>query len=100
MANIFFISDTHFSHGNIITFKDDSGKIIRPFDSIKEHDEHIVQCWNEVVGPQDHIWHLGDIAMHKRDLAILDRCNGHKRLVPGNHDICKMKDYMKYLFRH
>ena len=86
--NIFVTSDTHFGHANIIEY------CRRPFASSQEMDEAMVERWNAVVTPQDHIYHLGDVAMRKADLAIVKRLNGHKRLVFGNHDIFDYKDYV------
>lgn len=96
MANLFFISDTHFGHANIINFKRNDGTPLRPFSSIQEHDEFIVEHWNRLVRPQDHIYHLGDVCVKSDQLGILKRCNGHKRLVRGNHDIFKTRMYMNY----
>ena len=94
--NIFFISDTHFGHAKILTFKTNEGKPLRSFSCVEEMDEHIVSCWNKTVRPQDKVYHLGDIAINKKHLFILHRLNGHKRLVRGNHDIFPTKDLMEY----
>lgn len=94
--NVWFISDTHFGHKNIIKFLDNQGKIIRPFSSIEEHDETIIQNWNKVVKPTDKVYHLGDVAMTQQAVALIDRCNGRKTLVAGNHDIYMSKWYMKF----
>ena len=92
MTDIWFISDTHFFHSNILKFTDDDGKRIRPeFSSIGEMNEKIIENWNELVKPQDHIYHLGDVTF-RYDLPfreLMYRLNGHKRLVVGNHDRLK-----------
>ena len=51
MANIFLASDHHLGHASIITFKDNAGNIIRNFNTLEEHDEHIIQQNNKVVKP-------------------------------------------------
>lgn len=54
--------------------------------------ETMVDNWNRVVRPNDHVWHLGDVAMgfgHGHHEALLRRLKGHKRLVVGNHDNIK-----------
>lgn len=81
--SIFITSDSHFSHASILTLGDG-----RPFDSISHHDEMIINNWNSVVGHDDIVIHLGDVAMSHREesLAKLDRCMGRKFLIPGNHD--------------
>lgn len=96
MKNTFFISDTHFGHKNIITFKDGDDKLLRPFDSVEEMDEHMVECWNSVVKDGDRVYHLGDVVINRKALPIMDRLNGKKVLVKGNHDIFKLRDYVKY----
>jgi calcineurin-like phosphoesterase family protein len=130
MANLFYISDTHFGHSNILTFRvrceicDGRGdtfhhdladppilllscsrcegtgqRLLRKFACVEEMDDLIVQRWNATVRPQDHVYHLGDVAMHRRSLATVKRCNGHKRLVRGNHDIHKTKEYLEAGFK-
>lgn len=96
MNNIFFISDTHFGHRNILNFNDKEGKSVRPFSTVEEMDEALIENWNRVVRPQDKIYHLGDVAIPRKGLDCLARCNGDKILVRGNHDIFKLKDYVKY----
>lgn len=92
----FYISDTHFGHANILTFKNRDGTPLRVFDSVEDMDEHMVKCWNERVNTQDTVYHLGDVAIHHRNLPILSRLNGRKILVKGNHDTAKLSQYMKY----
>jgi len=90
MRKIFVISDTHFGHENILKFKDDDGGYIRGFSCVDEMNEVIVDNWNAVVRPQDIIYHLGDVFFsdgHK----VLNRLNGRKRLIAGNHDNLKSK---------
>ncbi len=55
----------------------------------------MIEKWNEVVRPQDHVWHLGDVTMkHKEYLKHIRRLNGHKRLVMGNHDLGTVQEYL------
>lgn len=98
MANIFIISDTHFSHENMaLRFLRADGTRLRPFTSVAEMDETMVERWNAVVRPQDHVYHLGDVAMRQQAVdAIMPRLHGHLRLVRGNHDIFRTKLYLKY----
>ena len=96
MANIFVISDTHFGHSGILTFKNMDGSPVRSFASVQEMDEFMIEKWNSVVKPSDHVYHLGDVAMKRVHLPTVGRCNGHKRLVRGNHDIFRTKDYLQY----
>ncbi len=86
--DIFVISDTHFSHENILNFLRDNGEKVRPgFSCFEEMDEYIVNKWNSVVKPHDKVYHLGDVVMKKRYIDVVKRLNGKKRLIMGNHDI-------------
>ncbi len=96
MANTFFISDTHFGHKNIITFKRGDNTPLRDFASVEAMDEHMVENWNSVVKPKDTIYHLGDVVINRKALPILERLNGRKVLIKGNHDIFKLRDYSSY----
>ncbi|MFC1638981.1 phosphoesterase [Patescibacteria group bacterium] len=84
MSDIWFISDTHFSHGNIIKY------CSRPYADAQEMDEALIANWNAFVKPDDAIYHLGDFAFWRQPLsaytAVFDRLNGRKHLVLGNHD--------------
>lgn len=84
----FYIADTHLGHERLLSMQP------RPFDTIAEHDEAIVERWNSVVGPEDIVYHLGDFAFAlKRDAdrvrEIFNRLKGRKHLVIGNHDTDK-----------
>ena len=98
MANIFFASDHHFNHANILTFKRDDGTPLREFESVSHMNEHIINCHNSVVRPGDKVYFLGDVCMDRKGkgLEILARMNGEKVLIKGNHDQCKPADYLKY----
>lgn len=79
---IYFISDTHFNHANVIAYSS------RPFADVPTMNEALIAAWNEVVSPSDTVYHLGDFAMGDRTLipAILARLNGNLIMVAGNHD--------------
>lgn len=87
--NLWVISDTHFNHSRILEFHDEHGRFTRPgFSSVEEMNEHIIECWNSVVKPNDKVYHLGDVFFGRTSdyFSIWQRLNGKKRLVPGNHD--------------
>lgn len=95
--NIFFISDTHFSHENALTFLNYDGSRMRPFDTVDECDELMIENWNKVVGKNDKVYHLGDVGFNKNKLdIILPRLNGVKILIKGNHDTFKPKFYLQH----
>lgn len=77
-----FISDTHFSHANIIIYSN------RPFKNIDEMDYAIINRWNCTVSPDDNVYHLGDFGFGREEhlQEILDQLNGRKHLIRGNHD--------------
>lgn len=82
-------ADWHFGHRNILTLG--AG---RPFTTIEEHDETLVERHNALVAPDDEVWVLGDVAMGNiaESLARCARMNGRKVLVCGNHDRPAMTD--------
>ena len=96
MPAVFLTSDTHFGHNNICKFTNYDGSPVRPWDDADEMDEEMVKRWNETVRPNDKVYHLGDVVINRKSLAILDRLNGDKVLIKGNHDIFKLNDYTKY----
>jgi calcineurin-like phosphoesterase family protein len=84
---VWFTSDTHFGHTNIIGYSK------RPFASIEEMDVTLICNWNGCVRPDDEVWHLGDLTF-KADKAAADylnRLNGRKHLIWGNHDSSKVR---------
>ena len=87
-----FTSDTHFGHRLVSE--------IRKFTSTAEHDEFIVANWNELVQPDDLVWHLGDVGLGNdaRILETVRQLNGRKQLITGNHDRCwpGSRDSRKY----
>ena len=95
MPNTFFASDHHLGHAKIIEFIHWDGTLVRPgFSCVDEMNEHIIERHNAVVGPKDTCWFLGDVSINRRYLALISRFNGRKRLILGNHDIFKNKDYL------
>jgi calcineurin-like phosphoesterase family protein len=59
----------------------------RGFSTVEEHDEHIIAKWNSVVNKRDVTYILGDVTMEKKSsYPLLDRLNGVKHVVLGNHD--------------
>ena len=98
MPSVFLTSDTHFGHAGVCQFTrpDNPTVKLRPWDTAEEMDEEMVRRWNDRVGPNDKVYHLGDVVINRRALPILDRLNGDKVLIRGNHDIFKDEDYTKY----
>ena len=98
---VFFTADQHFNHSNIIKYCN------RPFKDSEEQTEKLIEKWNSVVGNDDEVWVLGDFfffyrlsninptmegfEIHEKNVRdctkILNRLNGSKNLIKGNHDI-------------
>jgi calcineurin-like phosphoesterase family protein len=79
----YFTSDTHFGQATIIFM------YRRPFATKDEMDATMIARWNEIVRPQDEVWHLGDFAVgvqRVRVEALLAQLHGVKHLVTGNND--------------
>ena len=90
---VFFISDTHFNHDNVITYEN------RPFNNVEEMNEAIINNWNSVVGKNDIVYHLGDFILHYDNIHdIVDRLNGKIILLRGNHDGKSISYYNKLGF--
>lgn len=80
--NKWFISDTHFSHHNIIRYTG------RPFQSVAEMNERLIENWNAAVQPGDTVFFLGDFGLGTTESlsGICARLHGHKICIRGNHD--------------
>jgi calcineurin-like phosphoesterase family protein len=99
VSRIFVVSDTHFGHVNILSFKDSVDKPIRQgFNDVDHMNEMMIHNWNSVVTPEDKVYHLGDVFFGPKDKAdeILSRLNGKKRLILGNHDDAKSPVLQKH----
>lgn len=99
----YFTSDTHFFHADLLGMNDFAP---RPFASVDEMNQTIIDNWNARVAPADTVYHLGDIALYftkpavKSDEAVanvLSQLNGHLELIKGNHD---SRALFKYLAAH
>lgn len=83
LSRIFYIADTHFGHKNIIAFDH------RPFRSVQEMNETMIKEWNKRVSFWDKVYILGDFSWlpPTESVAILNRLQGAKFLIKGNHDV-------------
>jgi calcineurin-like phosphoesterase family protein len=80
---VLFTADTHFGHGGAL------GLFRRPFASVSEMNQTMIQRWNEAVGPTDEVWHLGDFAVRRpaaEMTPILAALHGKVHLIVGNND--------------
>ena len=88
MSNVFLIGDLHFGHKNIHKFR-------TCFKDEEEHQETIIELWNNVVGKRDIVWVLGDACFKADKLPLFNRMKGQKNLILGNHDV-DAKDFFPY----
>lgn len=91
---IFFISDPHFGHKNILKYCD------RPFEDVDHMNEFLINRWNSVVRENDIVFILGDIAFGGSGLfeQVMPKLNGKKYLILGNHDYKNMREHYKEYF--
>ena len=94
--NVWFTSDTHFYHENIIRFCN------RPFASVEEMNEELIRRWNETVPEDGTVFHLGDVCFGgpKEWNSVIHRLNGRIFLILGNHDMKQMRQGFMARFAH
>ena len=86
--SIFYVADTHFGHENIIKL------CKRPFASVAEMNEALIENWNKRVKGGDRVYILGDMFYKTVDAEeILDRLKGENHLILGNHDASWLEEY-------
>lgn len=80
--NIFFTSDHHFNHANIINYSK------RPFQSVMDMDEILVERWNSVVSHKDVVYYVGDLTLGNYQFAstVLSMLKGTIVFIEGSHD--------------
>lgn len=94
---VYFTSDLHINHQNILVYEPQS----RPFKTVEEMNQVIIDNINNTVSEDDILWILGDLLMGPKEKAKgwLEqiKCR-HVRVVLGNHDENKWKqDYYRSL---
>lgn len=78
----FVISDLHFDDCNVLC------EYNRPFDSVSEMNEEIIDRWNQIVCSQDTVYHVGDFTVKDTEAAVLyriEQLSGNIILLDGNH---------------
>ena len=85
---IYYISDLHFGHRNVI------GMDGRPFETIEQMDETLIRLWNERVTDEDDVYIVGDFAYRNGNTVswYLRQLKGRKHLIIGNHDRLTIQD--------
>lgn len=87
-------ADPHFGHKHIIEYEN------RPFNSVEDMDDALIENWNATVGKEDIGIMLGDISFYNRAKteSIVRQLNGRKWLVLGNHDGFSVSAYYDMSF--
>ena len=82
MSQIYFTSDLHFCHNRGFIYEP------RGFNNIEEMNNTIVENWNNIVTNEDKVFILGDLILNdnEKGLKLLNKLNGHKFVILGNHD--------------
>src|ERR1035437_7711185 len=85
VKNVFFTSDFHLFHNNVLKFDN------RPFADIHEMHKVIEERWNEVVTDNDVVIYLGDLSFARKEdkdyvEGMLYSLNGTIHYIMGNHD--------------
>jgi calcineurin-like phosphoesterase family protein len=89
MSNVWFTSDLHFGHRNIIQYTG------RPYSSVEEMDQALIDNWNSRIAPEDEVYVLGDFSLYQKEVPeTLAKLNGARKvLISGNHDRCFSEAY-------
>jgi calcineurin-like phosphoesterase family protein len=82
MSKVFLTSDAHFSHIQPFVWE------ARGYESVERMNEEQIRKWNEVVGPEDEVWFLGDGMMNDNvtGAQCFSKLNGNIYIITGNHD--------------
>jgi len=106
MKKSFFTADPHHGHKNVIKYGERpflvEGETYEKYShrSVLNMTDGLVDRWNSRVTKDDTVYILGDFAFHNvHDVAsILDRLNGEKILVAGNHDSNQVRRLPQWSF--
>lgn len=86
MAKIFVTADWHFCHENIIKYCG------RPFSSIDEMNQKLIDNANAIVGANDIVYHIGDFSFYKPWSSIINQLKGTWVFLYGNHDFKRLNN--------
>jgi len=92
----FVTADLHIDHARILSFDAPDGSPLRPYSCLEEMQQDLEERWNATVNKKDTCYVLGDVAFSKTGLRLMERFNGRKILIAGNHDRLPAKLYLQY----
>lgn len=78
--SVYVTSDLHLGHHGIVGFRKGF------FKDLAEHDEMIIDAWNNEIGKRDTVYVLGDFIWNNKSLEHISRLSGQINWILGNHD--------------
>ncbi len=91
--SVWFTGDQHWGHSKMVR----SDYSDRPFSTVEEMNEAMVQAWVERVKPGDRVYHLGDVTWGRFE-DVVDRLPGQLYLVLGNHDVNRTAKHSRWIW--
>ena len=92
MSEVYFNSDLHLAHSNILKFADGFRAKCMGVSTVDEHDQMIYDLWSDTIRKRDVIYILGDVGF---DISQIKKLPGHKKLLLGNHDELHAREYLE-----
>lgn len=92
MTKVYFTSDPHYGHEGSLEWARD----YRVGKDVDEMNEWLIDQWNSVVTKRDLVHVLGDVTFQEKYIKLIDRLQGRKQLILGNHDTLHLTVYLKY----
>lgn len=90
MNQVYVIADTHFYHEKLTK--------VRGFYDAEQMNNVLIHLWNKTVDKKDTVWILGDVVFGgSKNIHILGKLNGYKKLILGNHDRYPSNKYLQYV---
>lgn len=92
----FYTSDTHFGDAYLLKEYRDRSR----FSTVEDHDNAIIDLWNNTVSPNDTVYHLGDFAVRstlEHGLDCFSKLNGNITIIAGNHDPFWVRQHTPHL---
>lgn len=94
-TNVVFISDFHLGHRTILQHAAEEHAAPRGGTTVDEHDEWVIERCLAINPTKRTLWYImGDVAMNKKKLPLIDKLPGRKILIPGNHDLFSTQVYL------
>jgi|11BtaG_2_1085332.scaffolds.fasta_scaffold55092_2 calcineurin-like phosphoesterase family protein len=93
----FFTAETHFNDPEVIKYEH-QGQRIRPWDTVEEQNQFIIDNWNSRVKDTDTVYHMGDVydVDIKDSSQLVGQLNGNKILIRGDKDTDPIEQYKQY----